>query len=154
MPAHTTNKMILSIQYLWMILHNYFIIRKCSSRGPVVENYVKCQKIDPKLQKVVFLCFSECCHGNMCNLNVTVVLHFISRDLYLLFAILFSSKFQNSIFYQHMWPKSGLKFPRPFLLFAAFPKWPEVNVSNSYIQRLSICVSDIYKTVDFVFAHL
>ena len=49
-----------------------------------------------------------------CNLNVIVVLEFISRDLYLLFAILFSSKFQNSIFYQHMRPKSGLKFPRPF----------------------------------------
>ena len=70
-------------------------------------------KIDPKLQKVVFLCFSERCHGNMCNLNVLVVLELISRDLYLLFVILLSSKFQNSIFYQHMRPKSGLKFPRP-----------------------------------------
>ena len=49
-----------------------------------------------------------------CNLNVLVVLEFISRDLYLLFAILLSSKFQNSIFYQHMRPKSGLKFPKPF----------------------------------------
>ena len=49
----------------------------------------------------------------MCNLNVIVVLEFISRDLYLLFAIRFSSKFQNSVFYQHMRPKSGLKFPRP-----------------------------------------
>ena len=49
----------------------------------------------------------------MCNLNVIVVLEFISRDLYLLFAIRFSSKFQNSIFYQHMRPKSGLKFPMP-----------------------------------------
>ena len=49
----------------------------------------------------------------MCNLNVIVVLDFISRDLYLLFAILFSSKFLNSIFYQYMRPKSGLKFPRP-----------------------------------------
>ena len=104
--------MILSIQYLWMILHNYFIIRNCSSRGPVVENNVKCQKIDPKLQKVVFICFLERCHGNMCNLNVIVVLEYISRDLYLLFAILFSSKFQNSIFYQNMRPKSGLKFRR------------------------------------------
>ena len=46
----------------------------------------------------------------MCNLNVIVVLEFISRGL---FAILLSSKFQNSIFYQHMRPKSGLKFPRP-----------------------------------------
>ena len=50
----------------------------------------------------------------MCNLNVIVVLEFISRDLYLLFAIRFSPKFQNSVFYQHMRPKSGLKFPRPF----------------------------------------
>ena len=33
------------------------------------------------------------CHGNMCTLNVIVVLEFISRDVYLLFAILFSSKF-------------------------------------------------------------
>ena len=48
-----------------------------------------------------------------CNLNVIVVLDFMSRDLYLLFAIRFSSKFQNSVFYQHMRPKSGLKFPRP-----------------------------------------
>ena len=50
----------------------------------------------------------------MCNLNVVVVLEFVSRDLYLLFAIRLSSKFQNSIFYQYMRPKSGLKFPRPF----------------------------------------
>ena len=49
----------------------------------------------------------------MCNLNVIVVLEFISRDLYLLFAIRFSSNFQNSVFYQHMRPESGLKFPRP-----------------------------------------
>ena len=69
-------------------------------------------KIDPKLQKVAFPCFSEHCHGNMCNLNVIVVLEFISRDLYLLFVILLSSKFQNSTFYQHMRPKC-LKFPRP-----------------------------------------
>ena len=117
MPAHTTNKMN-SIQYHWVILHNDFIVRNCSSRGPVVENNVKCRKIYPKLQKMVFLCFSERCHGSMCNLNVIVVLEFISRDLYLLFAILFSSKFQNSIFYQHMRPKSGLKFPRPLKLIA------------------------------------
>ena len=51
----------------------------------------------------------------MCNLNVIVVLEYISRDLYLLFAIRFSSKFQNSVFYQHVRPKSGLKFPRPNL---------------------------------------
>ena len=52
----------------------------------------------------------------MCNLNVIVVLEFISRDLYLLFAVRFSSKFHNSVFYQHMRPNSGLKFPRPNLL--------------------------------------
>ena len=63
---------------------------------------------------MVFLCFSERCHGNMCNLNVIVVIEFISRDLYLLYVILLSSKFRNSIFYQHMRPKLGLKFPRPF----------------------------------------
>ena len=117
MPAHTLNKIILSIQYLWMILHNYFTIRNCSSRGPVVENDVEWLKIDPKLQKVIFLWFSERCHGNICNFNVIVMLEFrISRALYLLFAICFSSKFQNSVIYQHMRPKSGLKFPRPFNL--------------------------------------
>ena len=116
MPAHTSNKMILRIQYLWMILHNSFIIRNCSSRGPVVENDVEKRKVDTKLQKVVFLCFSECCHGNMCNLNVIVVLEFISRSLYLLFAIPLRSKLQNSIFYRQMRPKSDLKFPRPFIL--------------------------------------
>ena len=105
--------MILNIQYLWMILHNYFIIRNCSSRGLVVENDVEMWKIDPKLQNVVFSCFSELCHGNIRNFNVIVVLEFISRDLYLLFVILLSSKFQNSIFYQHIRPKSGFKFPRP-----------------------------------------
>ena len=45
------------------------------------------EKIDPKWQKVVFICFSERCHGNMYNLNVKVVLEFVSRDLYLLFAM-------------------------------------------------------------------
>ena len=48
----------------------------------------------------------------MCNLNVIVLLEFISKDLYLLFAILLSSKLQNSIYYQSMRQKSGLKFPR------------------------------------------
>ena len=71
----------------------------------------------PKIAKKVFLCFSERCHGNMCNLNVIVLLEFISRDLhvYLLFAILLSSKFHNSFFYQHMRQKSDLKFPRHLL---------------------------------------
>ena len=50
----------------------------------------------------------------MCNLNVIVVLIVYKQGPYLLFAIRFSSKFQNSVFYQHMRPKSGLKFPRPF----------------------------------------
>ena len=56
------------------------------------------EKMDPKVQKVVFLCFSERCHGNMYNLNVIVVIEFIGSDL--LFAILLSSKFKNSIFLQ------------------------------------------------------
>ena len=29
----TPNKIILCIQYLWMILHHYFTIRNCSSSG-------------------------------------------------------------------------------------------------------------------------
>ena len=57
----------------------------------------------------------------MCNLNVIVVLELISRDLFLYFAIRFSSKFQKSVFYQHMRPKSGLKFPRPFTIISARP---------------------------------
>ena len=56
------------------------------------------EKKTQNCKKVIFLWFSERCHGNMCNLNVIVVLEFISRDLYLLFAICFSSKFQNSVF--------------------------------------------------------
>ena len=51
------------------------------------------------------------------KLNVIVVLEYISRDPYLLFAIGFSPKFQNSVFYQHMRPKSGLKSPRPLQHF-------------------------------------
>ena len=70
-------------------------------------------KNKPKIAKSGISMFSERCHGNTCNLDEIVVLEFISRGLYLLFAILLSSKFQNSIFYQHMRPKSGLKFPRP-----------------------------------------
>ena len=64
----------------------------------------------PKIAKMVFLCFSESWHDNIFNLNV---LEFISRDPYLIFAILFSSKFQMPIFNQRMRPKSGLKSPRP-----------------------------------------
>ena len=69
----------------------------------------------------------------MCNLNVIVVLEFISRDLYLLhvFAILLSSNFQNSIFYQHMRPKLGLKFSRPLKVHKE-EKW-----QNSIAQQIS-----------------
>ena len=63
----------------------------------------------------------------MCNLNVIVVLGFISRGLYLLFALRFYSKFQNSVFYQNMRPKSGLKFPRPFIMLYKI----KANVKNS-----------------------
>ena len=84
--------------------------------------------VDPKLQKVIFLWFLECCHGNMCNLNVIVVLEIISRDLYLLFAIRFSSKFQNSVFYQHVRPKSGLEFPSPL------KKWQKSGKSQGISQ--------------------
>ena len=55
------------------------------------------EKYTQKLQRVVFLCISERCHGNIRILNVIFVLEFISRDLYMLFAILFSSRFQNSV---------------------------------------------------------
>ena len=41
-------------------------------------------KKGPKIVKKngMYICFSEHCHGNMCNLNVTVLLEFISKDLY------------------------------------------------------------------------
>ena len=129
--------MILCIQYLWMILHYYFILRNFSSRGPVVENDVKWSKIDPKLQKVVFICFSERCHGNMCKLNVKVVLEFVSRDLYLLFAMFFGLKFQNSIFYQGMRPKSGRKSPRPLLKYTKLI----VHLCHIYKQFLTTSLS-------------
>ena len=77
---------------------------------------------------MVFRCFSKRCHVNMCNLNVIVVLEFISRDLYLLFAILFSSKFQNLFFYQHMRPKSGLKSPWPFCCYLKKKKKKKKNL--------------------------
>ena len=70
----------------------------------------------------------------MCNLNVIVVLEFISRDLYLLFAILFSSNFQNSIIYQRMRPKSGLKSPRPLT---------DLNLSMGVFQYINIYQSCI-----------
>ena len=40
-------------------------------------------KKGPKIVKNgLYICFSEHCHGNMCNLNVIVLLEFISKDLY------------------------------------------------------------------------
>ena len=41
-------------------------------------------KKGPKIVKkmVCIYAFSEHCHGNMCNLNVIVLLEFISKDLY------------------------------------------------------------------------
>ena len=65
----------------------------------------------PKIAKSdISMLFGALCTG---NLNVIVVIEYISRDLYLLFAIRFSSKFKNLVFYQHMRQKSGLKSPRP-----------------------------------------
>ena len=81
MPAHTTNKMLLSNQYLWMILHNYFIIRHFYSHGLEVENDIEKRTQNCK-KNGMYICFSEHCHGNMCNLNVIVLLEFISKDLY------------------------------------------------------------------------
>ena len=86
----------------------------------------------------------------MCNLNVIVVLEFISRNLYLLFAIFLSSKFQSLIFYQHMRPKSGLKFPRPFLKsvktdinsITDFQNMPEYT--NNKEPGLCVFESDIF----------
>ena len=68
----------------------------------------------------------------MCNLNVIVVLEYICGDLFLLFAILLSSKFQNSFFYQHMRPKSGLKFPRP--LYSCPPDVKVVQLVRSVLE--------------------
>ena len=57
----------------------------------------KIVKIRPKIaKKVVFLCFSERCHANMCNLQVVVVPEFISKDMYLLYAIFSTQNIQNS----------------------------------------------------------
>ena len=72
-----------------------------------------------------------------CNLNVIVVLELISRDLYLLIAIRFSSKFQNSVFYQHMRPESGLKFPRPLLL-EILMKYIYFTNTNRHTIQISI----------------
>ena len=87
----------------------------------------------------------------MCNFNVIVVLEFISRGLYLLFAILLSSKCQNSFFYQHMRPKSGLKFPRPLVALQVH----RVNnadllhlllLSEQDLQGLSVLPLFLYKS--------
>ena len=83
----------------------------------------------------------------MCHLNVIVMLHFICRDLYLLFAIFFSSKYQNSIFYQHMRPKSGLKSPRPLtsLPYELYKQkllaWREVTDLSKDKQGVAIALS-------------
>ena len=71
-------------------------------------------KIDIKSAKSVISMFSGRCHGNVHYLNEMVVLDFKSREIHLLFAIVISSQFQNSIFYQNLRLKSGLKLPRPF----------------------------------------
>ena len=80
----------------------------------------------------------------MCNLNVIVVLEYISRDLYLLFAIRFSSKFQNSVFYQHMRPKSGLKSPRPLALIGQVISEIFENVNT---QRIYSCTDADLSTI-------
>ena len=93
-------------------------MRNCSARGPVVENDDG-EKYTQNCKKWYFYAFRSVAMTT-CNLNVIVVLEFISRDLYLLFAILVSSKFQNSLFYQRMRPKSGLKCPRPLVMHLRF----------------------------------
>ena len=70
----------------------------------------------------------------MCNLNVIVLLEFINKDLYLRFVIVFSSKFRNSIFYQLMRPKSGLKSPRPLYL----------HLNDSMTESKKEEIEDIY----------
>ena len=47
-------------------------------------------KYRPNIAKAGISMLSERCHGNICNLNVIVMLEFMSRDIYLLFAIIFS----------------------------------------------------------------
>ena len=96
---------VLCIQYVWMILHNYFILRNCLSRGPVVEIVVQWWKIDLNRAKNVIIMFSERCHGILYYLNENVLLDFNIWDIYLLFAIFFLSQIQNSIYYQNLKPK-------------------------------------------------
>ena len=64
-----------------MILHNYFIIRHFYLHGLEVENDIEKRTQNCK-KNGMYICFSEHCHGNMCNLNVIVLLEFISKDLY------------------------------------------------------------------------
>ena len=85
----------------------------------------------------------------MCNLNVIVVLDFINRDLYLLFAIRFTSKFQNSVFYQHMRPKSGLKFPRPLFIFNPKPLLPDMNSYTKFEENPSINAQNTVRKQNF-----
>ena len=81
----------------------------------------------------------------MCNLNVIVVLEFISRDLYLLFAILHSSSFRNSIFYQHMRPKLGLKFPRPLKIDSSLDLMLSgYNLNSNSIDQVVNRIEDLF----------
>ena len=88
----------------------------------------------------------------MCNLNVIAVLEFISRGLYLLFAVLLSSKFQKSIFYQHMRPKSGLKFPRPLLMkFSFFSSEKILCILNGKVFVMECRLGALHKRIKFMF---
>ena len=101
---------------------------------------------------MAFLSFSECCHGIICNLNVIVVLELICRDIYLLFAILFSTKFQKVIFYQCMRPKSGLKIPRPLALI----KQKIVKTNNNwltFVQDTGNTMQGLLESVTFFFTY-
>ena len=68
----------------------------------------------------------------MCNFNVIAVLEFISRGLYLLFAILLTSKFQNS---KHMRPKSGLNSLGLFVIVWKIMTWEVVVFQMSRDAR-------------------
>ena len=51
------------------------------THGLEVENDIEKRTQNCK-KNGMYICFSEHCHGNMCNLNVIVLLEFISKDLY------------------------------------------------------------------------
>ena len=79
----------------------------------------------------------------MCNLNVIVVLEYISRDLYLLFAKRFYSKFQNSVFCQYMRPKSGLKSPRPLFTFMKYCTFRNVHKNFIFVNIREFVASQL-----------